>query len=137
MTLCLLSLSFDKIWPNIWKWNAKAQKHKCALLKVYKKVTQFSFTPTKDILVFSFWFQFIQWIEHLCMNQLQNRYYSCFDRSPDTPRQSLIIFLEEQLSCSRHRITNFPNSESPIFTMKFLFWFFHDSANTFWGTFEI
>ena len=103
------------------------------LFKVYKKVIQFSFTPTKDILVFSFWFQFIQWIEHLCMNQLQNRYYSCFDRSPD----SLIIFLEEQLSCSRHRITNFPNSESPIFTMKFLFWFFHDSANTFWGIFEI
>ena len=28
------------------------------------------------------------------------------------------------LSCSRHRTTNFPNSESRIFTTKFLFWFF-------------
>ena len=27
--------------------------------------------------------------------------------------------------CSRHRTTKFPNSESPIFTMKFLFWFFY------------
>ena len=27
--------------------------------------------------------------------------------------------------CSRHRITKFPNSESPIFTTKFLFWFFY------------
>ena len=33
---------------------------------MYKKVIDFSFTPTKDILVFSFsfWFQFIQRIEH-------------------------------------------------------------------------
>ena len=28
------------------------------------------------------------------------------------------------ISCSRHRTTKFPNSESPIFTTKFLFWFF-------------
>ena len=28
------------------------------------------------------------------------------------------------LSCSRHRTTKFTNSESPIFTTKFLFWFF-------------
>ena len=36
------------------------------LFKVYKKVVQFSFTPTKNILVFSFsiLFQFIQRIEH-------------------------------------------------------------------------
>ena len=34
---------------------------------MYKKVVEFSFTPTKNILVFSFsvWFQFIQRIEHL------------------------------------------------------------------------
>ena len=42
------------------------------------------------------------------------------------------------ISCSRHRTTKFPNSESPIFTTKFLFWFFfNDSENTFWGFFEI
>ena len=36
------------------------------LFKVYKKVVEFSFTPTKNIFVFSFsfWFQFIQRIEH-------------------------------------------------------------------------
>ena len=28
------------------------------------------------------------------------------------------------ISCSRHRTTKFTNSESPIFTTKFLFWFF-------------
>ena len=33
------------------------------LFKVYKKVIKFSFTPTKNILVFSFSFQFIQRIE--------------------------------------------------------------------------
>jgi hypothetical protein len=32
---------------------------------VYKKVVKFSFAPMKNILVFSFWFQFIQQIEHL------------------------------------------------------------------------
>ena len=41
------------------------------------------------------------------------------------------------ISCSRHRTTNFPNSESWIFTTQFLFWFFIDSENTFWGFFEI
>ena len=30
----------------------------------------------------------------------------------------------ELLSCSRHRTTKFTNSKSPIFTTKFLFWFF-------------
>ena len=32
---------------------------------MYKKVVEFSFTPTKNILVFSFWFQFIQRIEQM------------------------------------------------------------------------
>ena len=41
------------------------------------------------------------------------------------------------LSCSRHRTTKFANSESPIFTTKFLFWFFNDSENTVYAFFEI
>ena len=39
---------------------------------MYKKVVEFSFTPTKNILVFSFsfWFQFIQRIEQWFQNQI-------------------------------------------------------------------
>ena len=29
------------------------------VFKVYKKVVEYPFSPTKNILVFSFWFQFI------------------------------------------------------------------------------
>ena len=36
----------------------------------------------------------------------------------------VIYYYLLQLSCSRHQTTKFPNSESPIFTTKFLFWFF-------------
>ena len=37
-----------------------------SLFKVYKKIVKFSFTPTKNILVFSFsfWFPLIQRIDH-------------------------------------------------------------------------
>ena len=30
LTPCMLSLTKIENWPNIWKWNAKAIKHKCA-----------------------------------------------------------------------------------------------------------
>ena len=32
LTPCLLSLTKIENWPKIWKWNAKAIKHKCAPL---------------------------------------------------------------------------------------------------------
>ena len=43
------------------------------LFKVYKRNVKFSFTPTKNMLVFSFsfsfWFQFIQRIENSCQKE--------------------------------------------------------------------
>ena len=48
-------------------------------------------------------------------------------RKWSNPPMSLLFvtkWISWHLSCSRHRTTKFPNSESPIFTTKFLFWFF-------------
>ena len=49
--------------PSVGSWNSTTETH--LLFKVYKKVVESSFTPTKNILVFSFSFsfQFIQRIE--------------------------------------------------------------------------
>jgi hypothetical protein len=41
--------------------------------KCIKKVVEFSFTPTKNILVSSYWFQFIQRIEHKCLKNTQKK----------------------------------------------------------------
>ena len=43
----------------------------------------------------------------------------CFAKCKQRLRN--IFVFSQLLSCSRHRTTKFPNSESPIFTTKFLF----------------
>ena len=45
------------------------------LFKVYKKIVEFSFTPIKNILVFSFWFQFIHRIDHKTFEGIWNYYF--------------------------------------------------------------
>ena len=51
----------------------------CPLFKVYKKVFEFSFTPTKNILVFSFWCQFIQRISRSLFVTKSLFILCCFD----------------------------------------------------------